>query len=95
MAYQKSMPLLLLVKCSHYSLAAVQPFKVGLQFQISSHQAAALTEDKSVAAEFCARPAENYSTPTSSSVGRQRRTMTPSAQGQPQSSRNQTAPNLV
>jgi hypothetical protein len=26
-------------------LAAVQPFKVGLQFQISSHQAAALTED--------------------------------------------------
>ena len=95
MAYQNSVSPLLLVKCSHYSLAAVQPFKVGLQFQISSHQAAALTEDWSAAADFCARPAANYSTPASSSAGRQRRTMTPSAQGRPQSSRNQTAPNLV
>ena len=62
MAYQNSVSPLLLVKCSHYSLAAVQPFKVGLQFQISSHQAAALTEDWSAAADFCARPAANYST---------------------------------
>jgi hypothetical protein len=45
MAYQNVVSPLLLVKCSHYSLAGVQPFKIGLQFKISSHQAAALTED--------------------------------------------------
>jgi hypothetical protein len=61
MAYQKSVPTTP-SQYSHYSLAAVQPFKVGLQFQISSHQAAALTEDWSAAADFCARPAANYST---------------------------------
>ena len=62
MAYQNSVSPLLLVKCSHYSLAAVQPFKVGLQFQISCHQAAALTEDWSAVADFRVRPAVNYST---------------------------------
>ena len=35
MAYQNSVSPLLLVKCSHYSLVAVQPFKVGLQLQTS------------------------------------------------------------
>ena len=43
MAYQNSVSPLLLVKCSYYSLVVVQPFKVGLQFQISSHQATALS----------------------------------------------------
>jgi hypothetical protein len=55
MAYQKSLSPLLLVKSSHYSLVVVQPFRVGLQFHIPSHQVAALTEDWSVVADFYAR----------------------------------------
>jgi len=43
-------------------LTAVRPFKAGLYFHISSHQAAALTEDWSAVADFFASPAANYST---------------------------------